>query len=68
MEVEQDYQRAIGYYSESYSDGNSLGCELMGDSYRAGNGSEKNVTKSDEYFEKACSMGDQSACNLKDSR
>lgn len=41
----------------------------MGDSYRTGNGVEKDAAKSGEYFKKACAMGSDYACKtLKDSK
>ncbi|MBP5419901.1 MAG: SEL1-like repeat protein [Bacteroidales bacterium] len=63
--VEQDYQKAVEWYTKAAEQGYARAQYNLGDCYKNGRGVEQDYQKAVEWYTKAAEQGDETAqCNL----
>lgn len=62
--IKADKNKAIESYKLACSGGMSKGCLFLGMMFEKGNGIKRDELKATKQFEKACAMGNQTACGL----
>jgi TPR repeat protein len=55
---------AVSLFRKACDMGSPNGCYSCGSIYRAGDGVPRDPLKAREYFNKACSLGQQQSCTL----
>ncbi|WRB40680.1 SEL1-like repeat protein [Helicobacter pylori] len=58
----KDYIQAKKYFEKACNLNYVGGCFRLGVLYEFGQGVEKNLIKADQFYSKACKLGDQKAC------
>ena len=56
----------FNYDKEACEAGNAMSCYDVGNAYKYGRGTKRNYKKSQEYYRKACEMGDNYGCRYMD--
>ena len=59
--VEQDYNKAAGWYSKAADQGNAIAQHNLGLMYEKGIGVKKDVDKAAEWYRKAAGQGNEKA-------
>ena len=56
----------FNYHKEACEAGKAYSCYLVGQAYQYGTGVKMSYKKSQEYYRKACEMGDNNGCRYMD--
>ncbi|GAA7680889.1 hypothetical protein COL0001_00970 [Helicobacter pylori] len=60
----QDFSKARKYFEKACNLKDGGGCGALGGLYYNGEGVEKNLIKTYQFYSKACKLGDQKACEM----
>ena len=68
-QAEAEWAREVEYFNyhkEACEAGNAMSCNDVGTAYKYGTGVKRSYKKAQEYYRKACEMGDNYGCRNMD--